>query len=52
LIVGPLILAPLVLSEAFLSSRTKVVQNVAENRFLPTFTYLFAERAKKLVGGR
>jgi len=38
-----------VLSEAFCVLRTTVVQNVAENRFLPTFTYLFVERVKKLA---
>jgi hypothetical protein len=40
---------PLVLSEAFCVLRTTVVQNVAENRFLPTFTYLFVERVIKLA---
>jgi len=40
---------PLVLSEAFFVLRTTVVPNVAENRFLPTFTYLFAQRVRKLA---
>jgi len=40
---------PLVLSEAFFVLKTIVVQNLAENRFLPSFTYLFAARVKKLV---
>jgi hypothetical protein len=46
---GAIDFGPLVLSEAFFVLKTTVVQNVAENRFLPTFTYLFAERVNKLA---
>jgi hypothetical protein len=38
-----------VLSEAFFVLKTTVVQNMAENRFLPTFTNLFVERVIKLT---
>jgi len=38
-----------VLSKAFFVLKTTVVQNLAENRFLPTFTNLFVERVKKLA---